>query len=488
MRHTSTTLRARTITLAGPTGGAPHGTTCTHPCTHPSPAHRALLRAGLTVTLAGAALGGASGFASAAPVGLSQAVGLSTPLGDLDASTPARGADQAFQHSAAGGARAGEAPPARPAGRYGGGPPGQRGGHPGRGLQAGELGGAHGASGVRGLPGRCPPGGSGDGVAARLILPTPPLPEIPRCRRACGRCPQTPDGLKKSARPAFEDTRGGAAQCHREAAAALREGAGWGKFLNPHAPQRHLTDQPSHRERHRAQRGRTERNPVQPGDHPRPERRLGPTGRSWSSAGVSSPESPGSRLDEDGPQHRDPQRAADGAQQGLGPTRGTHVPGLRAVHGDQHRRLHQTPDPRAEHQRQARTRPARPWPRRAAAAPARPPWRARRPRSGRPGNRRRAATRRPMASCAPIMPSISGSEQQPAHRRRRALDELHVLRQIARRRHHRRARDEAEDLRHREVPVAEQPGRDHRLGGPPLDPDEGGERAGRQQREPEDLR
>ncbi|WP_327353854.1 hypothetical protein [Streptomyces sp. NBC_01304] len=66
-------------------------------------APRGLLRAGLTVTLAGAALGGASGFASAAPVGVSQAIGLSTPLGDFDASTPGEALTKAVQHSAAGG-------------------------------------------------------------------------------------------------------------------------------------------------------------------------------------------------------------------------------------------------------------------------------------------------------------------------------------------------------------------------------------------------
>ncbi|MEU7579427.1 hypothetical protein AB0B50_17685 [Streptomyces sp. NPDC041068] len=70
----------------------------------PRPGSRALLRAGLTVTAAGAALGaGGAATASAAPVSATQAVGFSTPLGDVDAATPGQALAEAVHRSTAGG-------------------------------------------------------------------------------------------------------------------------------------------------------------------------------------------------------------------------------------------------------------------------------------------------------------------------------------------------------------------------------------------------
>ncbi|MFF3639909.1 hypothetical protein [Streptomyces sp. NPDC002564] len=69
------------------------------------PRSRALLRAGLTVTAAGAALGiggvGSAGAVEPAPVGLPSEV--ATPLGDVDAATPLAALTSAVRHSTAGG-------------------------------------------------------------------------------------------------------------------------------------------------------------------------------------------------------------------------------------------------------------------------------------------------------------------------------------------------------------------------------------------------
>ncbi|MGH4033818.1 hypothetical protein ACQB60_33365 [Actinomycetota bacterium Odt1-20B] len=70
----------------------------------PQPPSRALLRAGLTFGVAGAALGvGGAATASAAPVSMSQAVGLATPVGHFDAATPGQAVTEAVHRSTAGG-------------------------------------------------------------------------------------------------------------------------------------------------------------------------------------------------------------------------------------------------------------------------------------------------------------------------------------------------------------------------------------------------
>ncbi|MFE0172614.1 hypothetical protein ACFWZ2_09885 [Streptomyces sp. NPDC059002] len=72
--------------------------------TSPRPGSRALLRAGLTVTAAGAALAGGAATASAVePLATTQTVGFSTPVGDFDAATPGQALTEAVHRSTAGG-------------------------------------------------------------------------------------------------------------------------------------------------------------------------------------------------------------------------------------------------------------------------------------------------------------------------------------------------------------------------------------------------
>ncbi|MFD4634966.1 hypothetical protein ACFVYR_17645 [Streptomyces sp. NPDC058284] len=68
----------------------------------PRPAKRALLRAGLTVTAAGAALGMGAGVAGAAEPGPA-AAGLTAPLSALDTAMPLQVLTSAVHHSTEGG-------------------------------------------------------------------------------------------------------------------------------------------------------------------------------------------------------------------------------------------------------------------------------------------------------------------------------------------------------------------------------------------------
>ncbi|MEU6989723.1 hypothetical protein ABZ953_03550 [Streptomyces sp. NPDC046465] len=79
---------------------ARHAATSSH-----RPAKRALLRAGLTVTAAGAALGvGGAGAAAAVEPGPAAApAGFATPLGAVDAGMPLQVLSSAVHHSTAGG-------------------------------------------------------------------------------------------------------------------------------------------------------------------------------------------------------------------------------------------------------------------------------------------------------------------------------------------------------------------------------------------------
>ncbi|MEV0091957.1 hypothetical protein [Streptomyces sp. NPDC050738] len=62
--------------------------------------HRTALRAGLTLTAAGAALAAGAAAAQAAPLAASQTVGLATPLGDAT-TTPAQALVGSLQHATA---------------------------------------------------------------------------------------------------------------------------------------------------------------------------------------------------------------------------------------------------------------------------------------------------------------------------------------------------------------------------------------------------
>ncbi|QEU92222.1 hypothetical protein [Streptomyces kanamyceticus] len=71
----------------------------------PRPGARALLRVGLTVTAAGAALGagGAANASAVEPVSAAPAAGFSAPAGDADAGDPGQAVMEAVQRSTAGG-------------------------------------------------------------------------------------------------------------------------------------------------------------------------------------------------------------------------------------------------------------------------------------------------------------------------------------------------------------------------------------------------
>ncbi|ATL30058.1 hypothetical protein [Streptomyces formicae] len=71
----------------------------------PRPGVRALLRVGLTVTAAGAALGagGAANASAAEPVAAAPTAGFATPVGDVDAGAPGKAVLDAVRRSTAGG-------------------------------------------------------------------------------------------------------------------------------------------------------------------------------------------------------------------------------------------------------------------------------------------------------------------------------------------------------------------------------------------------
>ncbi|MFD9859474.1 hypothetical protein [Streptomyces alboflavus] len=73
-----------------------------HAASKTSPASRALLRAGLGVSVAGAALGLGGGVASAAPA-VTPAAGLTTPVGDVDPDTAGNALADGLHRATAGG-------------------------------------------------------------------------------------------------------------------------------------------------------------------------------------------------------------------------------------------------------------------------------------------------------------------------------------------------------------------------------------------------